>query len=360
MGPLAIDMYLPALPTIAPRVCTPTTAAVQVSLAVYFVGIAIGQAFYGPLSDAVGRKPALYFGLVVFIAVVDRRARWRRQRGRADRVPVPAGARRLRAARRAARRRARPLRSGGSMRMLSVLMLVMGLAPILAPLIGGQLLINFGWRSVFWLLATYGDRLARSGRLLPARKPAGVARRRRQPIGDVLSIYARLAARPHVHGLRAVRRADLRGPAGLHLRLAVRLHRAVSRAARALRPVLRRQRDRDHRRLAGQPLAGDTRRGAADCRRRAAGGDGREPRAAVRRLQRASADLPASSSRCSASSRATASCCRTRRRWRWPPHGQVAGSASALLGTIQFVLGATTGALVGVARRTAPPSLWRP
>ena len=40
----------------------------QVSLAVYFVGIALGQAFYGPLSDRVGRKPALYFGLVLFIA----------------------------------------------------------------------------------------------------------------------------------------------------------------------------------------------------------------------------------------------------------------------------------------------------
>jgi DHA1 family bicyclomycin/chloramphenicol resistance-like MFS transporter len=44
----------------------------------------------------------------------------------------------------------------GSVRMLSVLMLVMGLAPILAPLIGGQLLVSFGWRSVFWLLAVYG------------------------------------------------------------------------------------------------------------------------------------------------------------------------------------------------------------
>ena len=67
MGPLAIDMYLPALPTIA-RDLETSAASVQVSLAVYFVGIALGQAFYGPLSDRWGRKPALYFGLTLFAA----------------------------------------------------------------------------------------------------------------------------------------------------------------------------------------------------------------------------------------------------------------------------------------------------
>ena len=54
----------------------------------------------------------------------------------------------------------------GSIRMLSMLMLVMGLAPILAPLIGGQLLVNFGWRSVFWVLADVRCRVARPGRIL--------------------------------------------------------------------------------------------------------------------------------------------------------------------------------------------------
>ena len=66
VGPLAIDMYLPGLPTIG-REFGVDAAATQVSLASYFAGVAVGQAFYGPLSDAVGRKPALYFGLVVFI-----------------------------------------------------------------------------------------------------------------------------------------------------------------------------------------------------------------------------------------------------------------------------------------------------
>ena len=60
-----------------------------------------------------------------------------------------------------------------SVRMLSVLMLVMGLAPILAPLIGGQLLVKFGWRSVFWVLAGYGAIwLAIVALLLPESLPA--------------------------------------------------------------------------------------------------------------------------------------------------------------------------------------------
>jgi DHA1 family bicyclomycin/chloramphenicol resistance-like MFS transporter len=75
--------------------------------------------------------------------------------------------------------------------MLSVLMLVMGLAPILAPLIGGQLLVNFGWRSVFWVLAAYGMFwLVVAALFLPESLPA--ARRRRLRAVDVLATYAGL------------------------------------------------------------------------------------------------------------------------------------------------------------------------
>ena len=76
----------------------------------------------------------------------------------------------------------------GSVRMLSVLMLVMGLAPILAPLIGGQLLVNFGWRSVFWVLAAYGAFwLVIVTMFLPESLPP--ARRRRQRAVDVVATY---------------------------------------------------------------------------------------------------------------------------------------------------------------------------
>src|SRR5687768_18602403 len=189
MGPLAIDMYLPALPTIA-REMHSTVAAVQVSLAMYFVGIACGQAFYGPLSDRWGRKRALYFGLVLFAlssvgcALVHNvgsliALRFLQALGGCAPLVVP----------RAVVRDYFDQR--GSVRMLSVLMLVMGLAPILAPLIGGQLLVNFGWRSIFWILAAYGAFwLVIVAAFLHESLPP--ARRRRQRAADVLAVYGRL------------------------------------------------------------------------------------------------------------------------------------------------------------------------
>jgi DHA1 family bicyclomycin/chloramphenicol resistance-like MFS transporter len=189
MGPLAIDMYLPAFPTIARELGT-EAASVQVSLAVYFVGLAVGQAFYGPISDRLGRKRALYFGLSVFVlasvgcalAATVRGlivARFFQALGGCAPLVIPRAVVRDHFDER------------GSARMLSVLMLVMGLAPILAPLIGGQLLVNFGWRSVFWVLAGYGFVwLLLVSFFLPESLPA--ARRRRQPLVAVLSTYGRL------------------------------------------------------------------------------------------------------------------------------------------------------------------------
>jgi DHA1 family bicyclomycin/chloramphenicol resistance-like MFS transporter len=186
VGPLAIDMYLPGLPTIG-REFGVDAAATQVSVASYFAGVAVGQAFYGPLSDAVGRKPALYFGLVVFI-LSSLGCAW------SDNVNTLVAFRFLQALGGCApivipRAIVRDhFDQVGSIRMLSMLMLVMGLAPILAPLIGGQLLVNFGWRSVFWLLATYAAVwLALVAFHLPESLP--LQRRRHQPVGVVLSTY---------------------------------------------------------------------------------------------------------------------------------------------------------------------------
>src|SRR3979490_1865207 len=65
IGPFAIDMYLPALPTIAADL-NASTAATQMTLMVFFVTFGLAQMVYGPLADAVGRKPPLYFGLSIF------------------------------------------------------------------------------------------------------------------------------------------------------------------------------------------------------------------------------------------------------------------------------------------------------
>jgi MFS transporter, DHA1 family, multidrug resistance protein len=189
IGPLAIDMYLPALPSIARDMAT-SPASVQASLAAYFIGIAIGQAFYGPMSDRVGRRPALFFGLSLFTlssvgcALAPNvgsliACRFLQALGGCAPIVVP----------RAVVRDYFDQR--GSVRMLSMLMLVMGLAPILAPLIGGQLLVNFGWRAVFWVLAAYGSLLVIvvAASLRESLPPSA---RQRQSLGAVLVVYGRL------------------------------------------------------------------------------------------------------------------------------------------------------------------------
>jgi DHA1 family bicyclomycin/chloramphenicol resistance-like MFS transporter len=189
MGPLAIDMYLPSLPTIA-RELGESAAAVQVSLAMYFIGIALGQVFYGPLSDRMGRKPALYLGLIVFVtASVGCALAWNVRSLVAFRfLQALGGCAPLVIPRAIVRDH---FDSRESARMLSMLILVMGLAPILAPLVGGQLLVNFGWRSVFWVLAAYGFTWC----VLVAfflRESLALERRQPQPFGEILSIYGRL------------------------------------------------------------------------------------------------------------------------------------------------------------------------
>lgn len=189
MGPLAIDTYLPALPTIAREMRT-TTAMVQISLSVYFIGIALGQAVYGPLSDRLGRKPALYVGLTLFIAASIGCAlskqvealiafRFLQALGGCAPLVVP----------RAVVRDYFDQR--GSVRMLSLLMLVMGLAPILAPLVGGQLMEYLGWRSIFWAHAAYGTVWLTA---VAVELPESLApeRRRREPLVSIVGIYRRL------------------------------------------------------------------------------------------------------------------------------------------------------------------------
>ena len=189
MGPLAIDTYLPALPTIA-RDLHASDARVQMSLSIYFVGIALGQAMYGPLSDRLGRKPALYLGLAMFIAASLACAlvqsaellilfRFLQALGGCAPLVVPRAVVRDH------------FDQVGSVRMLSVLMLVMGLAPILSPLAGGQLLGYFGWRSIFWAHAVYASvwLVAVATGLSESLPPE---RRRRQTVRAVLAGYGRL------------------------------------------------------------------------------------------------------------------------------------------------------------------------
>lgn len=158
MAPLATDMYLPALPALSSEFSA-STSATQLTLTMTMLGMAIGQIFLGPLSDMHGRRLPLFAGMVVFALVsagcffsstIEPFLVLRFLQGFAGASGVVI-----------ARAIARDVAVGVELtRFLAILMLVNGLAPILAPVIGGQILVFFSWRAVFAVLAAIGVLLA--------------------------------------------------------------------------------------------------------------------------------------------------------------------------------------------------------
>src|SRR5689334_7519668 len=155
IGPLAIDMYLPALPTLATEYKV-SAARVQHTLSAYLLGLAFGQLIFGPIADRYGRKPPLVGGLTVFALASAGCAlattiehfvalRFAQALGGASGMVV------IRAV---IRDRFDEIQSA---RVLSLMMLVMGAAPILAPLAGGWLLVNGSWHWIFWCLAAFAS-----------------------------------------------------------------------------------------------------------------------------------------------------------------------------------------------------------
>ncbi|RKH97776.1 multidrug effflux MFS transporter [Corallococcus sp. AB038B] len=153
-GPLSIDMYLPAFPAIGESLRA-TAGEVERTLAAFFAGLAVGQLFAGPVSDRFGRTKPLYVGLALYVL------------GSIGCATAPS-AEFLAACRFVqalggsvgmvtARAVVRDLHSGAAAaRMMSRLVLVMGLAPILAPLLGGWVLRAAGWRAIFGSHAVIG------------------------------------------------------------------------------------------------------------------------------------------------------------------------------------------------------------
>jgi len=147
VGPFAIDMYIPALPTIATDLGA-TTAATQMTLMAFFLAFGVCQIAYGPISDMVGRKGPLYFGLIVFTVAsvgcaVSPTVEWLI----ACRLVQGVGAAAVMVIPRAI---IRDLHTGiEATRLMSLVMLVLSVSPILAPLGGSALIVPFGWRAVF-------------------------------------------------------------------------------------------------------------------------------------------------------------------------------------------------------------------
>jgi DHA1 family bicyclomycin/chloramphenicol resistance-like MFS transporter len=190
-GPLSIDMYLPSLPTLAQEFRADTAAA-QLTLSIFFIGLAFGQALYGPIADRYGRRMPLLVGCTLYMLASIACAL----------APSIEGLAALRLAQALggcagmviSRSVVRDLfDEHDSARMYSFLMLVMGIAPISAPLVGGQLLALFGWRSIFWLLGGFGlCCVALVGFGLPESLPAD--RRNRAGVARALGVYWRLLA----------------------------------------------------------------------------------------------------------------------------------------------------------------------
>lgn len=151
IGPLSIDMYLPGFPAIAAGLNS-SIADIQLSLSSYFIGLAIGQLIYGPLTDRFGRKPPLYVGLTIYI-LVSLACIWVPSANAlvALRFVQALGASVGMVVSRAVVRDLFPPEEMA--RIFSWLMLVMGVAPIVAPTVGGMLVTNFGWESIFLALA---------------------------------------------------------------------------------------------------------------------------------------------------------------------------------------------------------------
>ena len=190
-GPLSIDMYLPGLPSIAHDFGVETAAAQQ-TLSAFFIGLAVGQLIYGPISDRLGRRRPLLFGCALYaVACLGCVLAPSLNALIVLRLAMAFGACAGMVITRSVVRDLFDERE--SARMYSMLVLVMGLAPILAPLIGGQLLLYWGWRTIFVVLSGFGllcFALVLFG--LPESLPA--ERRTRKTVGAVLRSYGGLLA----------------------------------------------------------------------------------------------------------------------------------------------------------------------
>ncbi len=154
VGPFTTDTYLPSMPSIRDHFAV-DMASVQLTLSMALLGGAVGQLFYGPLSDRFGRRPLLIGGLSIYVIASTAclfagsiehliTARFFQVFGSIS-APV------------LARAMVRDLHEReAAARMLALIGIVNGLGPILAPTVGGILLATFGWRASFVFVACYG------------------------------------------------------------------------------------------------------------------------------------------------------------------------------------------------------------
>jgi DHA1 family bicyclomycin/chloramphenicol resistance-like MFS transporter len=193
---VSTDMYLPALPTIS-RALQADTASIELTFSTFLVGFSLGQLVWGPVSDRYGRKIPILAGVILFIigsigcalsTSVTQMMVWRVVQALGACVgPV------------LSRAMVRDLYGREqSAKMLSTLILIMGVAPLAGPLIGGQVLLWWSWQGIFWSLAFVGLLTLVSFRSLPESLPP--ERRTREPLSHTFRIYWQLVRDPRLIG----------------------------------------------------------------------------------------------------------------------------------------------------------------
>ena len=187
-GPLAIDFYLPGFPAMATAFATDETQ-IQLTLAVYFLGLSIGQLIYGPIADRFGRRIPLLVGVGLFTVAslacaLAPSLEWLIAARFVQALGGCAGMVLSRAI------VSDKCDAVGAAKVFSQLMLVMGLAPILAPMLGGLLVNLYGWQSIFIVLTAFSALAALAVALgVPESLPDKVPR---QPLSGALRQYGRL------------------------------------------------------------------------------------------------------------------------------------------------------------------------
>jgi MFS transporter, DHA1 family, multidrug resistance protein len=188
-GPLGIDMYLPAFPEIERDLHAPG-GAMQLTLSLFLAGLAIGQLICGPISDRVGRRLPLLYGSAAF-AIASLTCAFARSIEAlivARFVMGLAGSTGMVIARAVVRD---SFEEADSSRIYSMLMLVIGIAPIISPSVGGWLMQFGGWGSIFWALAGFACLCGVAVAIdLPETHPP--SRRNRDSIATIFQRYGRL------------------------------------------------------------------------------------------------------------------------------------------------------------------------
>ncbi|MBM9616609.1 multidrug effflux MFS transporter [Desulfobulbus rhabdoformis] len=193
---ISTDLYLPAMPLMRTSLQA-SHGSIELTISSYLIGFSLGQLFWGPISDRYGRRPSIAVGLVFFIigsagcalaANAQALIGWRviQALGACASVAL-------------SRAMVRDLYQGNrGAQMLSTLLTVMAIAPLVGPLVGGQIVILAGWRAIFWLLVAIG--LFTFIALWTIPETLLPEKRNREPLIRAMLRYGGLLKHPHVLG----------------------------------------------------------------------------------------------------------------------------------------------------------------